>query len=140
MRAYWTGPGAEPRLAHEGDAGFDLAYYGTAPLQIKPNETVNVATGISVALPYGVWGMITGRSSTFKRALLTPLSVIDNGYRGELFAIVRNIGNEPQWIMPGDRVAQLIPIPQLSDVIEWQHMLELDETERGDQGFGSSGR
>ena len=140
MKAYWTGTGVEPKLAHEGDAGFDLSYNGVEVLTVRPDETVNVPTGIYVQLPYGTWGMITGRSSTFKRNLLTPLSVIDNGFRGELFAIVRNIGKENVYIYPEDRVAQLIPIPMLADVFEWQYLAELDESERGDQGFGSTGR
>jgi dUTP pyrophosphatase len=140
MRAYWSGDGAQPNLAHEGDAGFDLAHNGTEPIVVQPNQTVNIPTGIRVALPYGVWGMITGRSSTFKRDLLTPLSVIDNGYRGDLFAIVRNIGTQPVTIQPAERVAQLIPVAMLADVIEWQHMLELDDTERGSNGFGSTGK
>ena len=140
MKAYWTGTGAEPKLAHEGDAGFDLSYHGTQPIVVQPNETANIPTGIYVQMPYGTWGMITGRSSTFKRNLLTPLSVIDNGFRGELFAIVRNIGTEPAWVMPNDRVAQLIPMPMLADVFEWIYQTELDESERGDQGFGSTGR
>lgn len=140
MRAYWTGEGKEPRLAHEGDAGFDLSYNGVSVLTVHPDETINVPTGIYVQLPYGTWGMITGRSSTFKNNLLTPLSVIDNGFRGELFAIVRNIGKETAYIYPSDRVAQLIPIPMLADVFEWVHVDQLDDSERGDQGFGSTGR
>lgn len=140
MRAYFSGDGAQPSLAHADDAGFDLAYHGDQPITIQPNETVNIPTGIRVALPYGVWGMITGRSSTFKRDLLTPLSVIDNGYRGDLFAIVRNIGTAPVVIQPAERVAQLIPVAMLADVIEWQHQLELDDTDRGSNGFGSTGK
>lgn len=140
MRAYFSGDGAQPALAHADDAGFDLAYHGDQPITIQPNETVNIPTGIRVALPYGVWGMITGRSSTFKRDLLTPLSVIDNGYRGDLFAIVRNIGTAPVVIQPAERVAQLIPVAMLADVIEWQHQLELDDTDRGSNGFGSTGK
>ena len=140
MRAYYSGDGAQPSHAHSDDAGFDLAYHGEQPITIQPNETVNIPTGIRVALPYGVWGMITGRSSTFKRDLLTPLSVIDNGYRGDLFAIVRNIGTEPVVVQPAERVAQLIPVAMLADVIEWQHQMELDDTDRGSNGFGSTGK
>lgn len=140
MKAYWTGYGVPPAAAHEGDAGFDLMYNGDHAIAVHPNETVNIPTGIYIQLPYGVWGMITGRSSTFKRNLLTPLSVIDNGFRGELFAIVRNIGTETVWVMPEDRVAQLIPMPLLADVIEWEYTEQLSDTDRGDNGFGSTGR
>lgn len=140
MKAYWTGNGRPPAAAHQGDAGFDLVYNGERPIAVQPDETANIPTGIYIQLPYGVWGLITGRSSTFKRNLLTPLSVIDNGFRGELFAIVRNIGPDPVWIMPLDRVAQLIPMPLLADVIEWEYTAELDHSDRGTDGFGSTGR
>ena len=140
MKAQYTGHGNQPTQAREGDAGFDLAYFGQHPIDIKPNETANIPTGIKVALPYGVWGLITGRSSAFKRNLMTPLSVIDNGYRGDLFAIVRNIGHETITIQPDERIAQLIPISMLADVIQWEWQNELDETERGENGFGSTGK
>jgi len=140
MRAYYTGEGAQPNCAHEGDAGFDLAYHGQEPIDIKPDETANIPTGIKVQLPYGTWAMVTGRSSTFKRGLITPLSVIDNGYRGDLFAIVRNLSNETVTIQPNERIAQLIVIPLLADVITWEKMPYLDDSERGENGFGSTGK
>lgn len=138
--AHWTGNGQPPTLAHEGDAGFDLAYNGNQPLVIQPGETANIPTGISVALPTGMWAAITGRSSAFKKNLLTPLSIIDNGYRGELFAIVRNIGDTAVTIEPLDRVAQLIPMVLHADHIEWVYTETLNDTTRGANGFGSTGR
>jgi len=140
ITAYWTGNGKPPAQAHEGDAGFDLTYHGDETLIIQPNQTRNIPTGISVQLPPGMWAAITGRSSAFKRDLLTPLSIIDNGYRGELFAIVRNIGHLPQHIMPGERIAQLIPMVIHADDVEWAHTHELSDTTRGTGGFGSTGR
>lgn len=138
--ARWVGDGQEPRLAHHDDAGFDLAYHGTEPIAVWPNQTVNVPTGISVQLPPFTWGMITGRSSTFvKRNLITPLGVIDNGFRGELFAIVRNIGQQIEYIEPDERVAQLIIMPMTSHLLEWINA-PLEQSERGTNGFGSTGR
>lgn len=140
MTAYFTGPGKAPNQAHTGDAGFDLAYFGDTNIYIHPNQTCNIPTGISIALPPGMWAAITGRSSAFKRDLLTPLSIIDNGYRGELFAIVRNIGPLTQEIMPGERIAQLIPMAVWADTLLWEHSATLDDTTRGTSGFGSTGR
>lgn len=138
--ARWTGDGQEPRLAHSDDAGFDLAYHGNDRLAVWPNQTINVPTGISVQLPPYTWGMITGRSSTFvKRNLITPLGVIDNGFRGELFAIVRNIGQQVEYVEPNERVAQLIIMPMTSHLIEWVNA-PLEQSERGTNGFGSTGR
>ena len=140
MIGYWTGDGKEPQHAHDDDAGFDLAYSGDQPLIVEPHTTCNVPTSISVQLPRHTWAMVTGRSSTFKRGLMTPVSVIDNGYRGELFAIVHNFTSEAVVIMPQERVAQLIVIDMLADLIAWQHTDRLDETQRGANGFGSTGK
>jgi dUTP pyrophosphatase len=137
--ARWTGNGKQPQLAHSDDAGFDLAYHGEQPMIVQPNQTCNIPTGISIQLPPDTWGMITGRSSTFmKRNFITPLSVIDNGFRGELFAVVRNIGDEPQQIQPDERIAQLIIMPMLSHLVQWTHGT-LEDTARGSNGFGSTG-
>lgn len=139
IHARWTGNGKKPQLAHSDDAGFDLAYHGEHPITVAPNQTCNIPTGISIQLPPNTWGMITGRSSTFmKRNLITPLSVIDNGFRGELFAVVRNIGTESQTIEPDERIAQLIIMPMLSHTVAWTHGT-LDSTPRGSDGFGSTG-
>lgn len=140
MKAHWTGTGQAPAQAHRGDAGFDLAYSGNIDLDIQPGETANIPTGISIALPPGLFAAITGRSSAFKNNLLTPLSIIDNGYRGELFAIVRNIGTDTRTIRPGDRIAQLIPMAIYADGIDWEYNKQLDDTARGANGFGSTGR
>lgn len=139
IHARWIGEGKQPQLAHSDDAGFDLTYHGDLPIVVYPTQTCNIPTGISIQLPPNTWGMITGRSSTFmKRQLLTPLSVIDNGFRGELFAVVRNIGDEPQEIQPDERIAQLIIMPMLSHLVAWTHGT-LDNTKRGSDGFGSTG-
>ena len=122
MKILWTGEGTEPTMAHEGDAGFDLAYNGDTAISIAPNQTMNIPTGIKVQLPFGTWAMVTGRSSAFKRGLLTPLSVIDNGYRGDLFAIVRNISDQ-----------------EMEELL-WVKVPFLQESARGENGFGSTGK
>lgn len=140
MKILWVGEGREPTMAHEGDAGFDLAYHGDTPILVAPNETVNIPTGIKVQLPYGTWAMVTGRSSSFKRGLLTPLSVIDNGYRGDLFAIVRNISNQPIEVLPDERIAQIIIMPLAPETLSWVKQQSLEESARGENGFGSTGK
>lgn len=132
--------GVAPRLAHSDDAGFDLTYCGHDPVFIAPNETIDIPTGICVELPPFTWAMVTGRSSTFrKRNLMMPLGVIDNGYRGELFAVVRNIGGLTEVVHPGERVAQLIIVPMTSHRFEWEHCAKLADSVRGTSGFGSTG-
>ena len=141
MNYYWSGYGKQPSHAHQGDAGFDLSYHGIEPLTIAPHTTTNIPTGIRVALPSGMWAIVTGRSSTFQRGLLTPMSIIDNGYRGDLFAIVHNMSDKPVTIVPQERIAQLIPMQLHTDGVEWHHLDELPtDTSRGTNGFGSSGQ
>ena len=140
MKILWTGEGTEPTMAHEGDAGFDLAYNGDTAISIAPNQTMNIPTGIKVQLPFGTWAMVTGRSSAFKRGLLTPLSVIDNGYRGDLFAIVRNISDQEIEVQPNERIAQLIVMPLAPEELLWVKVPFLQESARGENGFGSTGK
>ena len=92
-------------------------------------------------MPQGMYAIITGRSSTFaKRTLITPMSIIDSGFRGELFAVVYNFGTEPQEMQPGERIIQLLPMMNLASVIRWENVGVLPTSERAEQGFGSSGR
>jgi len=126
---------------YAGDAGFDLAYNGTTPFAILPQSTAKIPTGVRVAMPDGMYAIITGRSSTFaKRTLITPMSIIDSGFRGELFAMVYNYGHEQQTLQPGERIIQLLPMVNLAGMIRWQNVGELPTSERAEQGFGSSGR
>jgi dUTP pyrophosphatase len=137
---YWTPllTGArEPTRAHPDDAGFDL--YVAQNVYVQPGEFVDVRSGVAVQLPPGYWGMLTGRSSTLrKRGLLVNPGIIDNGYRGELFAGVWNLGQTTVRVHEGERLAQLIPIMGTD---EWamQRVDQLDQAERGTQGFGSTG-
>lgn len=138
--AKFTGGDGQLTKAHPGDAGFDLAYNGTKPLTIGLHQQVAVPTGVRIELPYTHYAIITGRSSTFtKRQLLVPMSVIDNGFRGELFAVCWNFGGAVQTINPGERIAQLIPMRLESESIRWQRG-QLSDSTRGENGFGSTGR
>lgn len=137
--AKWEGGGLAPKKGKPGDAGFDLYYCDDQPMTIQPGDFGNVRSQISVELPAGMWGLIVGRSSTFSRRLFVAPSVIDAGYRGELYACCWNIGQEPQTIEPGDRVAQIVPFPLTAEGIVWVNAA-LSSTERGSTGFGSTGR
>lgn len=137
--ALWDGDGHAPKIGKPGDAGFDLHYIDDKPAVIEPGQFVNVRSKIAVELPAGTWGLIVGRSSAFKRRLFVAPSVIDNGYRGELFACCWNIGTEPQTIEVGDRIAQLVPFPLTAAGMQWVKG-PLSDSERGVSGFGSTGR
>lgn len=128
-----------PTRAYSGDAGFDL--YCCEDMEIGPDEFKDIPTGISVALPEGVWAEITGRSSTIRsKGLLVTHGVIDQGWRGELFAGVRNLNDSTVMIEKNERLAQLIPHRLVANEYEWIEVDELPASERGTKGFGSSGR
>lgn len=139
MEAKYNGDGAQPEAALPGDAGFDIAYHGDTDITIWPNEVARVPSGICYQMPTGYWSLILGRSSTFsKRNLFVPPSVIDAGYTGDIFAICWNIGNTAEVIKPGDRLAQIIPMPLSAEFMQWIKA-PLEETARGAAGFGSTG-
>lgn len=132
------GPELTPARAHPGDAGFDL--FVSRDVRIGVGEFVDVPCGISVQFPPGVWGMITGRSSTLrKRGLLVAQGIIDQGYRGPLYAGVQNLGQNVQEVEAGERLCQLIPFPVLADHLSFVRVEKLDQHARGTNGFGSTG-
>ena len=127
-----------PTKHYEGDAGFDLICSQTT--NIPYQEFVDVPCGINVQLPPGVWAMITGRSSTLrKRHLLVSQGIIDNGYRGPIYAGVQNLGSRAAVVEEGERIAQLIPFPLTAQNLQFAYVDELDESDRGEAGFGSTG-
>lgn len=135
-----TGEGAcvYPTRAYAGDAGWDL--YVSEQVEVDPGGFVDVPCGVGVSLPRGTWGLLTGRSSTLRtRGLLVHQGVIDQGYRGPLFAGVFNLGGKTQVIEAGARVAQLIVVPMHATTPVLVGEGELPAGERGDAGFGSSG-
>ena len=129
-----------PARAHDGDAGLDLHAAESAAL--GPGERADVGTGIALAIPEDHAGLVLPRSGLAARhgiALVNAPGLIDAGYRGELRVLLLNTDRDrPFEVSPGDRIAQLVLIaveqPQLEEAAE------LDETLRGEGGFGSSGR
>ena len=137
-RISWTGDGDAPFRAYDDDAGFDLVCSTTTTIDV--GECVNVPADVAIEWPEGWWGLLLGRSSTFKnRALIVNPGVIDHGYRGSLFATCRNVGTEPRTVAAGERIAQIIPLPTMGTGVELQRVDELSATERGAGGFGSTG-
>lgn len=129
-----------PTQHYRGDAGFDL--YASNDMIVPVDGYKNIPTGVFIQLHPSMWGLIQGRSSSLaKRGLLVNTAVIDSGWRGELFFGVRNLTHSPVHVKTGERVAQFIPMNVvLADHLELVAVDELEEHERGLNGFGSSGR
>jgi dUTP pyrophosphatase len=129
-----------PSRAHEGDAGLDLCAAEAATL--GPGARASVGTGIAIEVPEGHAGLVLPRSGLAARngiALVNAPGLIDAGYRGEVRVLLLNTDrNEPFEIAPGDRIAQLLITPFAA--AEPSEAVELSVSERGNGGFGSSGR
>lgn len=127
-----------PRHARAGDAGVDLAAREDAVL--APGERRLVPTGVAVAIPPGFVGLVTPRSGLAARSgigIVNSPGVVDSGYRGELVVILVNLGGERVEIHRGDRIAQLLVMP--IETVEFEAVDALDDTDRGADGFGSTG-
>lgn len=132
------GGGVLPTRAYGDDAGVDL--YVTEDLTIPGGAFVDIPTNIGVELPPWAWAFLVGRSSTLrKKGLLVNPGIIDPGYRGELYAGVQNMGALPVQIKAGERLAQLILMNNATRKISPEWAVELGGSDRGNNGFGSSG-
>lgn len=136
-----------PRRAHANDGGVDLTAYaiddpgdGSSPFCISPGERRTYRTGIAVAIPDGYVGLLFGRSSLGVKRGLDPanaVGVIDAGYRGEVIVQLRNTTGHIQRVELGERIAQLVVVPV--DTAPWVEVGDLEDSDRGDGGFGSTG-
>jgi len=125
-----------PRYRYEHDIGLDLR--SREEKVIEPGHKVLVPTGIKIAIPQNHVGLIWDRSGLAAKHAITNLGgVLDPGYRGEVIVIMANLGKEPFTVEKGMRVAQLLIQPVAKVPIE--EVEELEETERGEKRFGSSG-
>lgn len=123
----------------DDDAGMDL--FVESDTWIHPKEIVKVRHNIQIALPKGTFGYIMPRSSTITQnwgELVVMSSPIDSGYRGEVFSMVKNTGNESVLIRKNERISQLVILPFIT--VHRKHVTSLPESERGKKGFGSSGK
>lgn len=127
-----------PTKAYPGDTGWDL--YVSRDVVIPARSFIDIPTNIAIAMPEGLWGRITGRSSTLRKyGLLVNEGIIDNGYRGELFIGVFNLTDHDRFIPAGTRLAQLI-FHRLIEDLQWEPTMVLPPSQRQDRGFGSSGQ
>lgn len=128
-----------PTQGYQGDAGFDL--FVSESVTVPAKSFIDVPCGVAVELPEGMWAMITGRSSTLRdHGLLVTQGIIDNGYRGPLFAGTWNLTDEDVKVEDGWRLAQLIPFYTAADHVLIHEAPFLAPSERGSNGFGSTGR
>ena len=125
-----------PTKGHLDDAGWDL--YSFETISIPSGATVLVCTGIALAIPKGYAALIWDRSSMGVKGIHRHAGVIDCGYRGEVRVCLHNTGKEPYHIKKGDRIAQMLI--QAAPNFTMHTVEELDCTNRGDGGFGSTGK
>lgn len=129
-----------PSYGTEFSAGADLYAVLDEDVVIKPGETVFIKTGLSMEIPVGYAGMIFARSGLACKKGLAPankVGVVDADYRGEVMVALHNHSNEDKTVSSLERIAQLIIMPFYK--ASFEEVLELDETVRGDGGFGSTG-
>ena len=129
-----------PAYGSADAAGADLYVLTDGPVTIAPGKTVLLHTGLAFAIPKGYVGLVYARSSLGTKKGLAPankVGVIDADYRGEVRVALHNHGSVPQVVEDGDRVAQLVITPYLT--AQFQAADELDDTQRGAGGFGSTG-
>jgi dUTP pyrophosphatase len=126
-----------PTRAKEDDAGLDL--YSVESCAIEPMERRSVRTGIAMEIPIGQVGLVWDKSGlAAKKGLKTMGGVIDSGYRGEIQVILANLGNETHAIIEGEKIAQLLI--QRVELLLVEEVSDLSDSERGDNGFGSTGK
>ena len=130
-----------PAYATVSSAGLDLKAVLDQPISLQPLERKIIGTGLKIALPEGFEAQVRPRSGLAAKYGITVLNApgtIDADYRGEIGVILVNLSNEAVEILPGERIAQLV-VAQYTQV-NWQIVTSLDTTDRGEGGFGSTGK
>ena len=143
LRVKLLDPGARvPAVAHPGeDLGYDV--FSLEAVTLAPQSTLRVRTGIAVEARHPVTGdplglLVRDRSSVAAKGIATTAGVIDAGYRGEVQIVMTNLGASAIEIKAGEKIAQMIPVPVLTGLV--QEVETLEESARLAKGFGSSGR
>ncbi len=127
-----------PRRAHEGDAGVDL--HAREETTLTPGAWAAIPTGVAVAVPDGHVGLVAPRSGLAARNAISVVNgpgVIDAGYRGEIKAVLINHSETAVTLRRGDRIAQLLVLP--APAWEVEEVASLEDSPRGEGGFGSTG-
>jgi dUTP pyrophosphatase len=129
-----------PKYMSAGAAGLDLASAADEAITLAPGGRAVVPTGLAFAIPQGFEGQVRPRSGLARKhgvTLTNAPGTIDSDYRGEVQVLLINLGDAPHVIQPGDRIAQLVIAPVVE--AELEEAESLDETKRGDGGFGHTG-
>lgn len=134
-----TDSAVTPTKGSEKAAGLDLYADIDAACDIGPHKTAMIGTGIAMAIPDGFFGAVFARSGLAKKGLRPAncVGVVDSDYRGEIMVALHNDSDGVMTVEPNQRIAQLCVIPFLQ--VELEEREELDDTERGAGGFGSTG-
>ena len=127
--------GIKPTRAHETDAGLDL--YSPEEAVILPHSRVFIDTRVHIQIPHNFFGMIRSKSGLMKDHGILTDGVIDEGYTGSIGVVLFNASNDPFHVMPYTKIAQLIILPVIYPSVKIVDELEI--TERGDDGFESTG-
>lgn len=130
-----------PTMGSKFAAGADLYSAEDADVVIGSGETKFIGTGLAMEIPEGYVGLVYARSGLACKRGLAPankVGVVDSDYRGEIKVALHNHGKEAQTVEKGERIAQMVIAPYLS--VNYEEADELSETERGEGGFGSTGR
>lgn len=133
-----------PEYAHPGDSGLDIRANLEEAVILNPLERKLIPTGIYMGIPAGYEVQVRPRSGMALKRGLTVLNTpgtVDSSYTGEIGVIIINLSNEVQHILPGEKIAQLVVMKvEKADLDLTFSMDELDATERGANGYGSTGR
>lgn len=130
-----------PTRGSEHAAGYDMYADVKEDVQIKPHETVKIGTGLAMEIPDGYFGAIFARSGLATKEGLRPancVGVCDSDYRGEYIVAIHNDSEETRTITAGERIVQLVVMPYLP--VTFDEVAELTDTNRGEGGFGSTGK
>jgi dUTP pyrophosphatase len=129
-----------PARTRPGDAGYDLRCLDA--FRLTPGERATIGTGVAIALPPGVAGLVTPRSCLAARygvSVVNGPGLVDPNYRGELRVVLVNLGEAPFEARAGDRIAQLLLVPYWAPELRAVDELPLSGDDRRANGFGSSG-
>ena len=130
-----------PSYATEYSAGMDLRAALEGPVSLGPLERAMVPTGLHIELPAGFEAQIRPRSGLAAKhgiSIVNAPGTIDADYRGEIKVVLVNLSNETFVVNPGERIAQMVVARH--EKVEWESVSELEESARGEGGFGSTGR
>ena len=130
-----------PKYKTDGSSGMDLMAFIEKPINIKPQESALIPTGVSIAIPEGTEVQIRPRSGLAAKSSISVLNTpgtIDSDYRGEIKIILFNHGKEEFIINNNDRIAQMVLMPIIK--AEFEEVEDLPKTLRGSGGFGSTGK